>query len=133
MIKTQDGRDPGAAPAPRQVANSTIASVENIAHFMCSEIAWRAAALTSKSSTAPNPVANAISAASAPRHRFHVPTMATVEAAVSVRSSRAARSRGVAIKMSARGKCTTRGCHPGMGLTCGSPGKGDCATKQWCR
>ena len=117
-MKSHDGRDAGAVPAPRQTANSTSAKVENIAHFMCNEIAWRAAGLTSRSSTALNPVARANSAATAPRHRFQVPTTAVVEAMASLRTSRAASSSGVAIKTSASGKCTTKGCHPGEELTC---------------
>src|ERR1700729_4438888 len=114
--KIHDGLDRDALPAPRQTASSTNNSVVNIAHFKCEEMASRAALLTSRSSTALNPVAKANRADAVPRHRFHVPTVAALAARDSLRSNRAASSSAVAERMSAIGKCTTSGCQFGMGL-----------------
>src|ERR1700685_1184973 len=114
--KIQEGLEGDAEPAPRQTASSTNSSVVNIAHFRCEEMAWRATALTSRSSTAPRPEPKATKAAAAPRHRFQVPTVAAVAPRDPLRSNRAANSSTVAESTSAMGKCTTKGCQLGKGL-----------------
>jgi hypothetical protein len=78
--KAQDGRESGALPAPRHTATADTSTVARMADFTCADIAWCAANPTCSPMTAASPLPNAKNAATAPRHRFQVPTVANTDA-----------------------------------------------------